>query len=103
MSRTMPVKSAVSSGWKTIAALPELLSSSVISSVTAAVDIANSRLSAGALSLRLPVRMSKRPIGYAGTPCSWRSRRDSASMRFSIGGCVEKRLPIALPAPGGKM
>src|SRR5215212_2292724 len=62
MSVTIDVKSAVASGWKTIAALPELLSSSVISSVTAAVDIANSRLSAGALSLRLPVRMSNRPM-----------------------------------------
>src|SRR5215207_5355021 len=62
MSLTIEPKSAVASGWKTIAALPELRSSSVISSVTAAVDIANSRLSAGAFILRLPVRMSNRPI-----------------------------------------
>src|SRR5215203_5140552 len=66
MSRTMPVKSAVSSGWKTMAALPELVSSSCISSVIAAVAMANRRLSAGALSLRLPVRMSNRPIGRLG-------------------------------------
>ncbi len=62
MSRTIDVKSAVASGWNTIAALPELLSSSVISSVIAAVDIANSRLSAGGLIFRLPVRMSRKPI-----------------------------------------
>ena len=66
MSVTIEAKSAVASGWKTIAALPELRSSSVISSVIAAVDIANSRLSAGAFILRLPVRMSNRPIDGGG-------------------------------------
>ena len=62
MSVTIEEKSAVASGWKTIAALPELRSSIDISSVTAAVDIANRRLSAGAFILRLPVRMSRKPI-----------------------------------------
>src|ERR1700709_2271130 len=62
MSRTMPSKSAVASGWKTIAALPALCCSSVISSVTYAVLIANSRSGAGCARLRLPRRMSSRPM-----------------------------------------
>ena len=102
MSVTIDSKSAVARGWKTIAALPELCSWSVISSVTAAVDIANSRSGAGAFILRLPVRMSKKPIRTA-VPWSCISRRWSAAMRFSMGGCVANRLPSALPAPGGKM
>src|SRR3954451_24003289 len=61
MSRTIASKSAVASGWKTIAALPELLSESSMSIFTYAVDIANSRSGAGCLSSRLPRRMSRRP------------------------------------------
>ena len=63
MSLTMPSKSAVASGWKTIAAWPVVVSSSSISSLTYAVDIANSRSAAGCLSSRLPRRMSKSPMG----------------------------------------
>ncbi len=67
MSRTMLSKSAVASGWKTIAALPALLSPSSISIVTCAVVIANSRsVGAGCLSERLPRRTSKKPIGTEG-------------------------------------
>ena len=62
MSVTIWPKSAVASGWNTIAALPELRSSIDISRCTPAVDIANSRLSAGAFILRLPMRMSRKPI-----------------------------------------
>ena len=103
MSVTIDEKSAVASGWKTIAALPELRSSSVISSVTAAVDIANSRLSAGAFILRLPVRMSSRPMCVARRcPAAASRGGSSASIRFSIGGCVANRAPSFLPAPGGK-
>src|SRR5690349_23000819 len=64
MSRTMPSKSPVASGWKTIAAWPEVVSSSSSSSLTYAVDIANRRSAAGCLSSRLPRRMSKRPMAY---------------------------------------
>src|SRR3954463_5843490 len=61
MSRTMPSKSAVASGWKTIAASPVVVRPSSISSLTYAVDMANSRSAAGCLSSRLPRRMSKSP------------------------------------------
>src|SRR3954454_23857706 len=63
MSATMRSKSAVPSGWKTIAPLPAFLSPISVSSVTPAVLIANSRSAAGCLILRLPVRTSKRPMG----------------------------------------
>src|SRR4051812_43113630 len=62
MSATIWSKSAVPSGWKTIAARPELLRPSSVSSVTPAVLIANRRSGAGCLILRLPVRTSKRPM-----------------------------------------
>src|SRR5690349_9391162 len=63
MSLTMPSKSAVASGWKTMAALPVVVSSSSISSLMYAVDMANRRSAAGCLSSRFPRRMSKRPMG----------------------------------------
>src|SRR5215207_2307227 len=63
MSRTMPSKSAVASGWKTIAALPVPLSPSSISSLICAVVIANTRsVATGFLSWRLPRRTSRNPI-----------------------------------------
>src|SRR5690242_17961943 len=62
MSRTMPSKSAVASGWKTIAALPAELSPSSLSIVTYAVLIANRRSGAGCASLRFPRRMSISPM-----------------------------------------
>src|SRR4051812_11236725 len=62
MSATIASKSAVPSGWKTIAALPALLSPISVSSVTPAVLIANRRSGAGFLILVLPVRTSKRPM-----------------------------------------
>src|SRR5262245_5744123 len=69
MSRTIDSKSAVASGWKTIAALPVVRSSSSISSLTYAVDIANRRSAAGCLSSRLPRRMSRKPMtGLNGSP-----------------------------------
>src|SRR5688572_30277086 len=61
MSLTMPSKSAVASGWNTIAALPFVRISSSMSSLTYAVDIANRRSAAGCLSSRLPLRMSRKP------------------------------------------
>ena len=107
MSRTICSKSAVASGWKTIAALPELLRPSSMSIFTYAVVIANSRSGAGCLSSRLPRRMSRKPTGcedYAATwPWSWDSRRASAASRFSIGGCVANRPAMPLPTPAGKM
>src|SRR5919197_190334 len=64
MSRTICSKSAVARGWKTIAALPVLFRPSVISSVTCAVVIANTRsVGTGFLIARLPRRTSKRPMG----------------------------------------
>src|SRR3954469_6060743 len=64
MSRTICSKSEVASGWKTIAALPVLFSPSSISSVTCAVDIANTRsVGAGFLIARLPRRTSNSPMG----------------------------------------
>src|SRR5215210_8237032 len=62
MSATIWSKSAVPSGWKTIAARAALLRPSSVSSVTPAVLIANRRSGAGCLILRLPVRTSKRPM-----------------------------------------
>src|ERR687893_57213 len=62
MSATIASKSLVASGWKTIAARPGLRPSSV-SSVTPAVDIAKTRSGAGPLTLRLPVRTSRKPMG----------------------------------------
>src|SRR4051794_9195748 len=62
MSATMRSKSAVPSGWKTIAPLPAVLSPMSVSSVTPAVLIANSRSGAGPLILRLPVRTSRKPM-----------------------------------------
>src|SRR3954454_19371190 len=62
MSLTMPSKSAVASGWKTIAALPDVRSSSSISSLMYAVDMANRRSAAGCFSSRLPRRMSRKPM-----------------------------------------
>ena len=41
--------------------------------------------------------------GYAGWPWSCDSRRCSAAIRFSIGGCVANRPPMPLPTPAGKM
>ena len=105
ISATIPSKSAVPSGWKTIADLPELLRPSSVSSVTPAVLIANRRSGAGPLILRLPVRASRKPMaspGYA-RPWSCASSRCSASIRFSIGGCVENRPAIEPFTPGGKM
>ena len=61
ISVTMPSKSAVASGWKTIPALPELLRLIEVAIVTSAVLMANSRSGAGCLSARRPVRMSKMP------------------------------------------
>src|SRR5690242_6632132 len=63
MSRTICSKSEVASGWKTIAALPELLSPSCISRVICAVVIANTRsVGTGFLIARFPRRTSKRPM-----------------------------------------
>ena len=62
MSLTIDSKSAVASGWKTIAAAPRLVMFSPVCSVTYAVDIANSRSGAGPASLRRPVRTSRNPI-----------------------------------------
>src|SRR5262249_53716512 len=56
-------KSAVASGWKTIAATPCVVIRCAVSSVTYAVDIANSRSAAGALSFLRPPRIaSKSPM-----------------------------------------
>ena len=102
MSVTIDEKSAVASGWKTIAALPDDLSSSVISSV----DRRRRHGEQPALRRLLDLALAGEDVEQAhqaATPCSWRSSRWSAAIRFSIGGCVEKRLPSALPAPGGKM
>ena len=66
MSLTMLVKSAVASGWKTIAALPRERRSSSVSKVTYAVVIAKSRSGAGLASFRLPVMTSKRPTQARG-------------------------------------
>src|SRR3954452_24442336 len=63
MSLTIWSKSAVPSGWKTIADCPALLRPIPVSSVTPAVLMAYSRSAAGCLILRLPVRTSKRPMG----------------------------------------
>ena len=68
MSATIASKSAVPSGWKTIAALPALLRSISVSSVTPAVLIANRRSGAGFLILRLAgedVEEAHGPSGYA--------------------------------------
>src|SRR6266496_1663479 len=62
MSATIESKSAVPSGWKTIAALPDGCRPSSVVIVTTAVLIANSRSSVGWRSVRLPRRMSKKPI-----------------------------------------
>src|SRR4051812_50228577 len=62
MSLTIWSKSAVPSGWKTIAARSALLSPSAVSSVTPAVLMANRRSAAGCLILRLPVRTSRKPM-----------------------------------------
>src|SRR4051812_6069163 len=63
MSPTMLSKSAVASGWKTIAALPALDSPISSSSVTCAVLMANTRsVGAGCLSERLPRMTSNRPM-----------------------------------------
>ena len=62
MSRTIDSKSAVDSGWNTIAATPREVTLRLVSSVTYAVLIANSRSGAGGASLRLPVRTSRKPI-----------------------------------------
>ena len=62
MSRTIDSKSAVESGWKTIAAVPREVMLRLVSNVTYAVLIANSRSGAGGASLRLPVRTSRKPI-----------------------------------------
>src|SRR5689334_21848108 len=68
MSRTIPSKSAVASGWKTIAAAPRELIESDVSSVTYAVLIANSRSGAGPASLRRPSSTSKKPIASTPVP-----------------------------------
>jgi hypothetical protein len=105
MSRTIESKSAVASGWKTIAAVPRGVSPIDVSSVTFAVLIANSLSGAGPSSLRLPVRMSKRPIrgrAYA-VPCSCDSSRWSAAIRASSGGWVENSVAMLCLAFGGKM
>ena len=105
ISATMPSKSAVPSGWKTIAALPAVLSPISVSSVTPAVLMANRRSGAGPLILRLPVKTSRKPMGSPGyaRPWSCASSRCSASIRFSIGGCVANRPEIEPFTPGGKM
>src|SRR6476646_4247011 len=61
MSRTMPSKSAVASGWNTIAALPAECRPMPVSIATCAVLIANRRSGAGFLSSRLPRKMSRNP------------------------------------------
>src|SRR5205823_12599061 len=66
MSRTIESKSAVDSGWNTIAAAPRELIPSPVSIVTFAVLLANSRSGAGLSSLRRPVRMSRRPTRLGG-------------------------------------
>ena len=63
MSRTIDSKSAVASGWKTIAAAPRELIPSEVSIATYAVLIANSRSGAGLASLRWPIRTSRKPTG----------------------------------------
>src|SRR5829696_5434201 len=63
MSRTICSKSAVASGWNTMADLPVLVRPSCISSVTCAVVIANTRsVGAACLIWRLPRRTSRKPM-----------------------------------------
>ena len=64
ISATIASKSAVASGWKTIAATPFVSIPCPVDSVTYAVDIANRRSAAGgALSFFLPPRIaSRKPI-----------------------------------------
>src|SRR4051794_14655085 len=62
MSATIDWKSAVASGWKTMAALPADASPISVSMVTCAVLMAKRRSGAGWESLRLPRRTSSRPM-----------------------------------------
>src|SRR4051812_3112306 len=66
MSLAIEAKSAVSSGWKTMPATPRVLRLSSVSKVTYAVEIANNRSGAGALSLRRPRITSRSPKGLRG-------------------------------------
>ncbi len=102
MSRTIDSKSAVASGWNTIAAAPREVSPIDVSIVTYAVLIANSRSGAGCASLRRPIRTSRKPTSYA-VPWSWASSRWSRSIRAVSGGWVENRFVRPCLALGGKM
>src|SRR6185312_4336965 len=92
VSRTIEVKSAVASDWKTIAALPREVISRPVSKVTYAVLMANSRSSAGWASLRLPVRMSRKP-----TPA-----RRSAGRALQLGLVAGQRLQAGLDRRVGR-
>src|SRR5665648_1157701 len=87
MSRTIDSKSAVDSGWNTIAALPRVVTDSEVSKVTYAVLIANSRSGAGCASLRLPVRTSRNPIGAGLWPKS-ANRVELGGVAERLGGCL---------------
>jgi len=63
ISATIDSKSAVASGWKTIAATPFVTIPCPVASVTYAVERAKSRSGAGPLSfLRPPSRESRKPM-----------------------------------------
>ena len=66
VSRTIDVKSAVASDWKTIAALPREVISSPVSNVTYAVLMANSRSSRRLVELA-PAREDVQEA-HAGSP-----------------------------------
>ena len=99
MSRTIDVKSAVASGWKTIAALPEL----VQLERHLQRDRGGRHREQPALGRRLDLALAGEDVEEAhaeAVPCSCRSRRSSAAIRFSIGGCVANRPPMRLAGAG---
>ena len=105
ISVTIPSKSAVATGWKTIADRPRVVMLWPVSRVMYAVVSANSRSSAaGGLAFVRPRRLSRKPIReFYRAPCSCASSRASCAIRFSTGGCVEKRPRIDFFVLAGMM
>ena len=95
MSSTIWRKSPVASGWKTMPADAARLDALLRVEPDVGGRDGEEPVGRRPLDLALAqqrVEEAHAPQAYAGAPCSCASRRERASMRFSIGGWVEKRL-----------